>query len=303
MQEIKSLKDLEKALKGRRKKRLAVAYAQDPNTIMAVHRAVDEGHVEGILVGDKEKILSLCKEKGIDSSIFTIVHEPDEKKSGVRAVELVHNGEADIVMKGLISTIYYMKAILNKEKGLLPKGSTLTHIAVLDIPTYDKLLIVSDVAIIPEPTLQQKVDMTKYCIDAAHKLGVEKPKVAIIAANEKVSEKMPPTMDAAIISKMAEREQIKGAIVDGPLALDVAISKEACDIKGLKTPVDGFADILIFPNIETGNVFYKSTTILAKGLLAGIVVGAKAPVVLTSRADSDDSKYYSILLGAVLANE
>jgi phosphate butyryltransferase len=303
MIDIKHLDDLEKVLKGKRKKRVAVAYAQDPNTIMAVHKAVDEKLVDAILIGDESKIEALCKEKGISSSSFRIIHEPDEQKSGLKAVEMVHNGEADIVMKGLISTIYYMKAILHKEKGLLPKGSTLTHIAVLDIPTYDKLLIVSDVAIIPEPTLKQKIDMTNYCINAAHKLGIKNPKVAIIAANEKVSERMQPTLDAAVLSKMADRHQIKGAIVDGPLALDVALSKEACDIKGLKTPVEGFADILIFPSIETGNVFYKSTTILAKGSLAGIVVGAKAPVILTSRADSDDSKYYSILLGAILAEE
>ncbi len=300
---IKKLDDLKEIIKKRRKMTLSVAYAQDPYTILAVERAVKEGMVSAILVGDKEKIEALCKEKNVDPSLFEIVHEPDEKKSGKVAVKLIKEKKADILMKGLISTIYYMKAILDKENGLLPSGKTLTHIAVLEIPTYDKLLIVSDVAVIPEPTLKQKVDMINYCVDAAHKLGIEKPKVAIIAANEKVSDKMPATTDAAILSKMADRKQIKGAIVDGPLALDVALSKEACDIKGLKSPVEGHADILIFPNIETGNVFYKSTTILAKAKLAGIVAGATAPVVLTSRADSDDSKYYSILLGAVLAKE
>ncbi len=300
---IKKLDDLKEIIKKRRKMTLSVAYAQDPYTILAVERAVKEGMVSAILVGDKEKIKALCEEKNVDPSLFEIVHEPDEKKSGKVAVKLIKEKKADILMKGLISTIYYMKAILDKENGLLPSGKTLTHIAVLEIPTYDKLLIVSDVAVIPEPTLKQKVDMINYCVSAAHKLGIDEPKVAIIAANEKVSDKMPATTDAAILSKMADRKQIKGAVVDGPLALDVALSKEACDIKGLKSPVEGYADILIFPNIETGNVFYKSTTILAKAKLAGIVAGATAPVVLTSRADSDDSKYYSILLGAVLAEE
>ncbi len=300
---IKRLDELKEIIKKRRKMTISVAYAQDPYTILAVKRAVEESLVNGILVGDKERIEELCKEKGIDKNLFEIVHEPDEKKAGKVAVKLINEGKADILMKGLISTIYYMKAILDKENGLLPPGKTLSHIAVLEVPTYDKLLIVSDVAVIPEPNLKQKIDMINYCVSAAKKLGIETPKVAIIAANEKVSDKMPATIDAAILSKMADRKQIKGAIVDGPLALDVAISKEACDIKGLKTPVEGYADILIFPNIETGNVFYKSITILARGRLAGIVSGAKAPVVLTSRADSDESKYYSILLGAVLAEE
>jgi len=303
MEQIKKLDDLEKLLRKKKTRRLVVARGQDPNTIMAVYKAVKENLVEVTLVGDKKKIEHLCEEKGIDSSAFEIVHEIDEKQCGIKAVDIIHNGEADVLMKGLISTIYYMRPVLDKERGLLPKGKTLSHLTVLEVPTYDKLLLVSDVAVIPVPTLQQKVDMIRYCIQAANKLGIKKPKVAIITANEKVSEKMTPTIDAAILSKMADRKQIKGATVDGPLALDVAISKEACDIKGLKTPVEGHADILIFPNIEAGNSFYKSVAILARGTLGAVVTGAKAPVVLTSRADSDESKFYSILLGAALSEK
>ena len=176
---------------------------------------------------------------------------------------------------------------------------------VLDVPAYQrthgKLLFVSDVAVIPSPDLPTKVKMVEYCVSAAKSFGVEEPRVALLAANEKVSEKMPVTLDAAIIAKMAERGQIKGAIVDGPLALDVALSPEACQIKDLRSSVEGAADILIFPNIETGNVFYKSATILAGARLAAVVVGTSAPCILTSRADSEESKFLSIALGCRLA--
>ena len=202
---------------------------------------------------------------------------------------MVRAGEADVLMKGLIGTDKYMHLILDKERGLLPKGAVLTHITVLDVPAYQKthgkLLFVADVAVIPAPDLSTKVKIVNYGVDAAHSFGIEKPKVALLAASEKVSEKMPATMDAAVIAKMAERGQIKGAIVDGPLALDVALSPEACEIKGLRSAVEGAADVLIFPNIETGNVFYKSATILAGARLAAVVVGTSAPCVLTSRAD------------------
>jgi len=204
-------------------------------------------------------------------------------------------------MKGLISTPYFLKSILNKELDLVKKGTVLSHTALIQIDTYDKLLIVSDVAMIPYPDLSQKVQMINYNIKIAEKLNIKNPKIGIISANEKVSDKMPSTIDAAVLSKMADRKQIKGAIIDGPLALDVALSKKACDIKGLKSPVEGHADILIFPNIDTGNVFYKTTTILGKAKLAGVVTGTPFPTVLVSRADDDDSKYFSIVLASALA--
>ena len=215
-------------------------------------------------------------------------------------MRLIIDGKAQILMKGLISTPYYLKPILNKDYNLVGKDGVLSHTAILEIPTYDKLLLVSDVAMIPYPDLNQKVQMINYNIKIAAKLGIENPKVAILTANEKVSDKMPCTMEAAVISKMAERKQIKGAIIDGPLALDVAISKHALEVKGLKSPVEGYADILIMPNIEAGNIFYKATTLLAKGMLAAVVTGAPFPAILTSRADDDDSKYYSIVLAAAL---
>lgn len=301
MEPIRDLKQLEKLAKEKVTPRMSVAYGQDEDTILAVDRAVKEQIVDAILVGDKEVIIKKCQQLGINPGSFEIVHEPNEKKSGDVAVKLIMEKKASILMKGLISTPYFLKSILNKDFDLIPKGSLLSHTAVIDVPTYDKLLIVSDVAMIPDPDLNQKVQIININIDIARKLGINNPKIALVAANEKVSDKMQSTMDAAIISKMADRGQIKGAIVDGPLALDVAISAKACEIKGLKSPVGGNADILIFPNIEAGNVFFKTCTLLANGALAAVVTGAPFPAVLTSRADSEDSKYYSIVLAAILA--
>ena len=298
---IKKLSELIEFVKGREKKVLSVARGQDPHTIEAVARAVREGLVDAILVGDKDKITELCREKGIDAGMFEIIHEEDEFACGRKAVQLIREGKAHMLMKGLISTVYYMKSILDKEKGLLPPGKILSHVTLVEAPEYHKLLIVSDVAVIPEPTLEQKVQMLKYCIEVAHRLGIEKPKAVIIAANEKISDKVPSTVDAAIITMMARRGQIKGAIVDGPLAIDIALSKESAEIKGVDTPVAGDADILIFPNIDTGNVFFKTVTYLGRGTIAAIVTGAMAPAILTSRSDTEESKFYSILLAAAMA--
>ncbi|HVN30773.1 MAG TPA: phosphate acyltransferase [Thermoanaerobaculaceae bacterium] len=286
-------------------RRLAVAAGHDENTIQAAARAAGEGIARVILVGERARIEALCKEFKLDPGLFEVVNEPDDGKAGTKARDMVREGQADVLMKGLISTDKYMHLILDKERGLLPRGAVLTHLTVLDIPAYQtlhgKLLFVSDVAIIPAPDLPTKVKIVEYCIAATHSFGIEKPRVALLAASEKVSDKMPATMDAAIIAKMAERGQIKGAIVDGPLALDVALSPEACAIKDLKSPVEGAADVLVFPNIETGNIFYKGATVLAGARLAAVVMGTSAPCVLTSRADSEESKFYSIALGCRLA--
>ena len=301
MEPIRDLKQLEKLVKEKSTPKMSVAYGQDEDTILAVERAVKENIVDAILIGNKEIIVEKCKQLDISPDIFEIVDEPDEKKSGDLAVRMIVEKKANVLMKGTISTPYFLKSILSKEFNLIPKGSLLSHTTLIDVPTYDKLLIVSDVAMIPEPTLEQKIQLVNFNTAIAAKLGIMNPKVALIAANEKVSDKMPATMEAAIISKMADRKQIKGAVVDGPLALDVAISKKACEIKKLKSPVEGYADILIFPNIEAGNVFFKTTTLLAHGVLAGVVTGAPFPAILVSRADDEDSKYYSIVLGAALA--
>jgi len=300
MKAMRKLSEIESLVKSKKNCRMAVAYGQDEDTILAVKKAVEEKIVDAIMIGNEKVIRDVCAKLKIDPGIFEIVNEPDEKKSGDTAVRMIIDGKAQILMKGLISTPYYLKPILNKEYNLVGKDGVLSHTTILEMPAYDKLLIVSDVAMIPYPDLNQKVQMINYNIKIAAKLGIENPKVAILAANEKVSEKMPCTMEAAVIAKMAERKQIKGAVIDGPLALDVAISKHALEVKGMKSPVEGYADILIMPSIEAGNIFYKATTLLARGKLAAVVTGAPFPAILTSRADDDDSKYYSIVLAAAL---
>ena len=301
MAPIKSLDELVELIKGRKSMTIAVANAQDPYTIEAVYKGVKEGLVNAKMVGDKERIESLAREKGMDISLFEIIDVKDPMEAGRIARDMVRDGEAQVLMKGLISTDVYMRLILDKEKGLLPKGRILSHIAVMDIPAYPKLLFVSDVAVIPKPDLKQKIAIVNYAIRVAHRFGIEEPKVALIAATEKISDKMEATIDAAIITKMADRKQIKGGIIDGPLALDVAVSRESCQIKGLNSPVGGEADILIFPNIETGNVFFKTVTKFTNASIAAMVFGATAPCILTSRADTEASKFYSIALAAHMA--
>lgn len=299
---ITKLDQLIDAVKAKPVKRLVAAYANDEHTIEAVYRAIEAGIVEATLVGDEAAIKEVCKHHGFDANRFRIVQEADEMKAGFLAVSLINKGEADILMKGLLSTDKYMRAILNKETGLMPgPKAILSHVTVIENPLYHKLMICSDVAIIPAPDLNQKIAQTNYLIQTAKALQIERPKVAIIAATEQMLPGMQACLDAAIIAKMADRGQIKGADVDGPLSLDTALDKESAGIKKLTSPVAGDADCLLFPNIETGNVFYKSNTKLANGELGAMVMGAKVPCVLTSRGDSAKSKMYSIALAALAA--
>ena len=304
MMPITKLQTIEEAVKGSQQVTLAVAAAEDPATIHAVAKAAVEGLMRVILVGDRTKICALSDSfhsKFLDDA--EIIHIEDEVEAGNTAVQLVHNGQAHVLMKGLIGTSTFMKAVLDKDFGLLPKGNLLSHVAVMEVPSYPKLLIVSDAAIIPNPDMNDKVQILNYAVHVGHILGIEKPKVAMISAAEKINFRLQSSVDAAVIKAMADRHQIEGAIVDGPLALDVSLSEHHCKVKGLESPINGSADVLIFPNIETANTFYKSATILAAGKTAAVVVGAKAPIVLTSRADDDDSKYYSILLALLMASK
>lgn len=288
-------------LRNKRRKRLIVANANDSHSITAVSKANDLEFIEGILIGDENVIKKVCNDHGIDAGKFNIIHCDDEIKATVKAVSMVNEGKGDILMKGLVSTDKYLKAILNKESGLMDHGAVLSHVTVVESPNYPKLLVIGDVAINPLPELKDKVAILNYIIHVAHSLNIETPRVAVLAASELVLPKMPASTDAAILSKMAERGQIKGAIVDGPLALDVAIDKESAIIKGLKGEVAGQADCLLFPNIEAGNVFYKASSKLAGCKLAAIVTGARVPCVLSSRGDNSESKLYSIALAALAA--
>lgn len=297
-----SFEEIFEHLRSKSKKRLVAAWAVDDHTINAVRLAIELGIVEGTLVGDENMIKAVCEEEGIDPSIFNIVHNESELKSIAQAVDIINAGEGDILMKGLCSTDKYMRAILKKEGGLLPPKAVLSHLSVLKNDNYHKFIILGDMAVIPAPDLKQKEAITNYLVKAAKALGIETPKVAFIAATEQMLPGMQACVDAAILSKMADRGQIKGCVADGPLALDVAISQEAVAIKKLKSPVAGDADCLVFPNIESANVFYKVNSQLCKDVKqAAIVAGAKAPCVLSSRADSIDTKLNSIALAALTA--
>ena len=290
-------------LRGRgSKKRMVAAWGVDSHTVAAAGKAVEAGLADVTLVGDEALIAKACLEEGIDASVFTIVHNPDEMSSVSQAVQMIREGQGDFLMKGLCSTDKFLRAILNKETGLLPPKGTLTHCGVLEIPQYHKLLFVGDVAVIPAPDFKQKQVIMDYLVKTAKAVGVETPKVAVIAATEQVLPSQPATIEAAMLAKMADRGQVKGCIVDGPLALDVAIDQDSVEIKGLVSPVAGDADCLLFPNIESGNVFYKVNSKLVPDVRqAGILVGAKVPCVLSSRADSIDTKLNSIAIAAMSA--
>lgn len=298
---ITTFEEIFALLKSKPKKRLVAAYANDSHTIGAVSMAIDEGIVDATLVGDEATIKKVCHEEDIDCSKFNIIQESDETKAANKAVEFVSKGEGDLLMKGLCSTDKYMRAILNKDFGLLPPKGVLSHVSLMKCNAFHKFLIFSDIAVIPAPDLKQKIAICNYLINTARALGIDKPKVAVIAATEQVTASMPACVDAAIISKMGDRGQIKGAYIDGPLAVDVAIDKEAAEIKKVSGPVAADADCLLFPNIEAGNVFYKTIGKFTNAQLAAIVAGAKAPCVLSSRGDSTETKLNSIALAALMA--
>ena len=282
------------------RKRMVAAWGVDGHTVAAAGKAIELGLADVTLVGDENLIAQACKDEEMDMTAFTIVHNENEQDSIKEAVRMVREGEGDFLMKGLCSTDKFLRAILNKETGLLPPKGTLTHCTTLESPSYHKLLFVGDVAVIPAPDLKQKQIIMECLVKTAQAVGIAKPKVAILAATEQVLPSQPASIEAAILSKMVDRGQIKGCIADGPLALDVAIDQESVAIKGLVSPVAGDADCLLFPNIESGNVFYKANSKLVAGVRqSGILVGAKAPCVLSSRADSIDTKLNSIAMAAM----
>ncbi len=288
-------------LKSKPKKRLSVAYANDAHTLEAVYVAVEKGIVEATLTGDEVAIKQICEQHNMDAGKFEILHEPNEAKAATLAVQLINEGKANLLMKGSLSTDKYMRAILNKTAGITNERAVLSHVTVMDFPEYHKLLTIADVAIIPLPDLKQKIKMIEYMVKVSKAMGVENPKVAAIAATEQMLAGMPACVEGAILAKMSDRGQIKGCVVDGPLSLDAAIDMESVQIKKITGAVAGDADCLLFPNIESGNVFFKGGTKLAGAELAAYVAGARVPCVLTSRGDSALTKTYSIALAALMA--
>lgn len=276
-------------------KRMIVAWGVDAHSIEAASIASDKGFVKVTLVGDSDLISKVCDDRGIDIKKFTIVGIKNELNAVAEAVRMVHDGEGDVLMKGLCSTDKFLRAILNKEQGLLPPKGVLSHVGVISNPNYHKLMFLSDMAVIPAPDFRQKVKLSNYLVSTAKSFGIEKPKIAFIAASEQMMDTMPACIEGAMLAKMCDRGQIPGCIGDGPLALDVAIDKEAVEIKKLQSPVAGDADCMLFPNIESANVFWKTNSKLCEGVRqAGFVVGTKVPCILASRADSVDVKLNSI---------
>lgn len=291
---INNAKCLFEKAANRGKSVVSVAACTDLHVLEACVQAAEKGLAGFILVGDKTKTQKIACEAGLDISTFEIVDEPDDLLACKKAVSLVANGTASALMKGLIDTSVIMRAALDRETGIRT-GRKLSHVAAFELPTYHKLLFLTDAAINIAPTLEDKVQIIQNAVEALNNLGIAAPKTALLAAKEKVDEKMPVTLEWAEIVKM----QLPNCVVDGPLALDNAVSKEACEIKGITSPIGGDADLLIAPDIEAGNVLYKALAFLANARCGGVVLGAKRPIILTSRADSADSKLISIALSVL----
>ena len=288
--------------KGR--KRLAVAYGQDSHTLSAVYDAYKEGLVEPTLYGDKQVIEEVCGAEGIDCSIFKIVDEKSDVNCVRLAVAAVVAGDADVLMKGLVSTDKYMRGILNKEAGLFPPKGVLSHVSIVEMPCYHKLLVISDVAVIPLPDFKQKTVQIGYLARTANLLGIKTPKIACIAPSEQLLPNVISSTEGALLAKMGDRGQLGDVVVDGPLSLDVALYKDVAEHKKVKgSSVAGDPDCLLFPNLESANVFFKSVTHLCGGELAAMVMGTKVPCVLTSRGDTSKTKLYSIALACLAVKQ
>jgi len=295
---VKHLAELVDMAKGKGKK-LVVAAAEDHVVLKAVSEAKKAEIADPVLVGNREKMEKEAEVIGLDLKDYEIVEAENELEAAKKAVEMVSKGQGDFLMKGKIKTGDLMRTVLAEEYGLRT-GKVMAMVSVFEIPNFDRLLIVSDAGMLIAPTLEQKVHIIEHSVSVAKVLGIELPKVAVVGAVEVVNPKMPATLDAAILSKMNQRGQIKGCIVDGPFALDNVVSEEAAKHKGIESPVAGKADIIVTPDIEAGNILYKALIFLAGAKVASVILGAKVPVVLTSRADSDESKLYSIALSSLM---
>ncbi|KXZ39354.1 phosphate butyryltransferase [Alkalithermobacter thermoalcaliphilus JW-YL-7 = DSM 7308] len=299
---MRKLDEIIKKVKDLPTMKLAVAAAEDIEVLESVFSARKQGIVEPILVGDLEKINKIANDLGESLDGICIIDEKDYFLAAQKSVMLVSNGQADFVMKGILDTSILLKAVLDKEYGLRT-DSLLSHLMVYEVPTYHKLLFLTDGGMNISPNLEEKAKILKNAVKGAKALGLEEVKVACLAAKEKVSEKMVATVDAAALEEKGQNGEFgQGVIVEGPLAFDLAVSKEAAQIKNFKSEVSGDVDIILVPNIEVGNGVGKSLTYMANAKSAGIIMGAKAPVVLVSRADDAQSKLYSIALGALIAN-
>lgn len=294
---IKHLMELVDRAKQRETRKLIVAAAGDEDALLAVKNATNQGIIEPILVGDMLKIQTIAKRISFDISGLETYDEEDKSKASLKACMLIKEGKGEILMKGAVGTGTLMKAVLNKEAGLR-KGDTLSHVAVFESPYYHKLLGVTDAAMNVLPDLETKIAIIKNAVEVFHGLDIMNPKVAIVGSVETVNPRMEATMHAATISMMNYRKQITGCVIDGPLAIDNAISKKSAELKDITSDVAGDTDIILAPSIDSGNILYKTLNFLGGAVAAAVIMGAAVPVVLTSRSDSDKSKFLSIALAA-----
>jgi len=300
---IRRLQDIPERIRQSNKMyRIAIVMAEDANTIEAVLKGVQEGFVYPFFIGNTDiikgnipdKILSVLEDKQFISCF-------DNVQASETGVKLVKEGKADILMKGLISTDIFLKAVLNKETGILQQNGILSYVGTLEIPAYSKLLLISDPAVLPFPNLNQKRAMVQYAVEVAHYLGIKEPKVALIGTSEKASDKFPNSIDFQKIKEESEQGVYGECIIDGPLDLFLACDPESVKIKGIKTSTEGMADVLIFPTLEASNPFYKGLMLFAKGEIAGLIRGTTHPVIVMSRSESFKSKYYCLALACLLA--
>lgn len=296
---ITSFNQLILTVKGGVRKRLAIASAEGGEIIEAVKQATHEKIISAVLIGDQKKIEELCQKQKLEPNEVEIVNEPDPKLTAKTAVRMVKEGKADLLMKGKVDTSTLLKAVLDKESGLRT-GALLSHLAVVEVKAYPKLMLVTDGGMNIRPDIKQKADIIKNAVEVSKKLGIEKPKVSCLAAIELVNPDMPETVDAAGLVKMAERGDINDVIIDGPVAFDVAIDADAARMKGINTLVAGDTDIFLMPDIASGNIFVKSLVYLAGAKVGGVVVGGGTPIVLLSRSDSAEIKLCSMALGAAI---
>lgn len=279
------------------KKRVAVAAAHDEHTLEAIFEAVRDKLLEPLLIGDKNKIIEILNKFNVEFDENNIINTESDKESAEKTVEAVHENKADFIMKGKLQTADLLRAVVDKNKGLRT-GNVMSHVAILEVPSYHKLLAVTDGGMMMYPNVEEKKQILESAVNVFHAMGYDCPKVAVLAAVETVNPKMPEAVDADILKKMNKSGEIKGCIVEGPISVDLTFSKESAKIKGFVSPVTADADILLVPNISAGNIMSKTLTELAGATMAGMVVGARAPIVLTSRGATTQEKYLSLVLSA-----
>lgn len=296
---LKKLSELHEMARSHSKKRLVLAAAHDENALEAVVNASQQGIVEGIFVGDAKKMQAIAQKLGLSLDGFRVIDEPNVDQAAAISVKMVKDREAEILMKGNLGTSSLLRAVLNKEWGLRT-GELISHLALFELPTYHKVIGLTDAAMNIAPDLNGKVSLINNATAYMRKLGINQPKVAVLSAVETVNPDMKSTLDASALAKMADRGQIKDCIIDGPLAFDNAVSKKSAEYKGIKSPVAGEADLLVADDIDAANALYKAFIYFAEAKCAAVILGASAPIVLTSRADSDETKLNSIALAAAV---